>query len=286
MPGKQLPVSETIANLNLEPPILAVEFVRAMRGTTRPNLLRCSDGEYYIVKSADNLSSRQILGRGLFVSLLALRIGLPICRPAIVEVPFGLTEAPDGFKDGTRSSAKHRAFTLQLGSAYPGHPGEMVVVDFLPDKLLRRVRNLTDAFLGGLAFDLWTCNCGRREAVFTRMALNESSDYSAWLSDYGGCLSQGAVGGTDEQEMCLYSRRVVYETARGLDSFEPYLIRIENLTACDIESCAAQVPPEWGGGKSSELRRLANRAFRSRADIRRLILKAKLSNANLFPNWR
>jgi hypothetical protein len=49
---------------------------------------------------------------------------------------------------------------------------------------------------------------------------------------------------------------------------------------------AAQIPPEWYGGDWSALECLIDRLYQRRERVRELILSARNSGREPFPNWR
>src|SRR5713226_6417980 len=57
--------------------LYAVEEVRRMRGGSQSHLMRCSDGNYYVVKFQNNPQHRRILVNELLGTRLARRLGLP-----------------------------------------------------------------------------------------------------------------------------------------------------------------------------------------------------------------
>jgi hypothetical protein len=63
----------------------APEQIRGMRGGAPSHLMRCSDGNYYVVKFQNNQHCR-ILVNELLGTKLAARLGLPTMPVAIVEV--------------------------------------------------------------------------------------------------------------------------------------------------------------------------------------------------------
>jgi hypothetical protein len=190
---KNLQARSEVAHGALEGPISApilnaVEFIRRMRGGSQPHLLRCEDGENYVVKFRNNPQHVRILANEMLAGRLAQLIGLPAADPAFVQVPPELIVGNPGleFELGTR---RERCVPgLNFGSRFPGEPSETLVVDFLPDRLLRRVRNLASVFLGALVFDKWTCNCDGRQMIFYRSVDQEGSAYSVALIDHGFCF--------------------------------------------------------------------------------------------------
>jgi hypothetical protein len=167
----------------------------------------------------------------------------------------------------------------------------MLVADFLPDRLLRRVRNLAEAFLGGFLFDKWTCNCDGRQVVFYRSAGSRRSSegatqpYSAWLIDHGFCFNDGDWNFPDSSMRSLYGRRLVYHDVRGFDSFEPFLSRIENVESDQLETCMRGIPTAWCGEKCDQLGKLIAQLYARRRRLRQAIVDAKNSTVQPFPNW-
>ncbi len=64
----------------------ALEQIRRMRGGAQSQLMRCSDGCYYVVKFQNNPQHRRILVNELLGTRLAGRLGLPITPAEIIDV--------------------------------------------------------------------------------------------------------------------------------------------------------------------------------------------------------
>ncbi len=268
------------------PKVRAVEFVRRMRGASQPSLLRCENGESYVVKFQNNPQHVRVLANEMLAGRLALLIGLPAPDPAFIEVSPELIAGNPGLGfDLKRPAREPCAPGLQFGSRFPGTPNQTLVVDFLPDRLLRKVGNLAAAFLGGFVFDKWTCNCDGRQMIFHRPADQASSGYLAWLIDHGFCFNDGDWNFPDSPIRSLYPRRLVYESVRGLRSFEPFLSEIENLEAWQLEACVREIPREWCGEEPAQLLRLGERLYDRRRRLRQALIDAKNSSLRPFPNW-
>lgn len=262
----------------------AVEFVRPMRGGSHPWLLRCDDG-YYVVKFRDNPQHVRVLANEMLAGLLAQMIGLPTAEPACIDVVEALRHsapAPGFSTDDT----SHACPGPHFGSRFPGDPAETLAVEFLPDRMLRTVRNLREAFLGGLVFDKWTCNCDGRQMVFYRPASSRGPGYTACLIDHGFCFSGGDWSFPDSAIRSLYPRRMVYDGVRGVESFEPFLSRIENLKEGEIAACAREVPPEWCDGEPEGPARLMQILYLRRRKLRQALIDIKNSELRPFPNWK
>jgi len=267
-------------------PVLALEVIRRMRGASQPYLLRCADASNYVVKFQNNPQHVRVLANEMLAARLAKLIGLPVATPAFVEVPPGLIcgNPPLELEIGPRRVLCLAG--LHFGSRFPGDPSQTLVVDFLPDRLLSKVRSLASVFLGGFVFDKWTCNCDGRQVIFFRSVDDEDPAYSALLIDQGFCFNDGDWSFPDSPIRGLYPRRLVYEKVEGFKSFEPFISRIENLDRSQIEECVLQMPEEWCAPDPGQLAQLAERLYKRHRGLRQAIIDAKNSSLNPFPNWR
>lgn len=267
------------------PQVLAVEIIRRMRGASQPWLLRCEDGQSYVVKFQNNPQHARVLANEMLAARLAQLVRLPVAATAFVEVsPALIGSNPHlAFQVGQRREPIQPG--IQFGSCFPGLPSQTLVADFLPDRILRGVKGLTSVFLGAFVFDKWTCNCDGRQVIFHRPAGDEGSPYSAAMIDHGFCFNDGDWTFPDQPVRGIYPRRLVYEKVRSLDSFEPYLSRIENLTATELEECARGIPASWCEPDPAQLARLVENLYGRRRSLRQAIIDAKNSPLDPFPNW-
>jgi hypothetical protein len=147
---------------------------------------------------------------------------------------------------------------LQFGSRYPGDPRRLVLHDFLPDEKLREVANLHD-FAGMLVFDKWTCNTNGRQTLFFEEQSppstaapgdppsapgNSPLAYRTLMMDQGFCFNAGEWNFPDAPLRNLYARHGVYEGVTGMESFGPWLERLEHrITARVLAEVAGEIPP-------------------------------------------
>ena len=261
---------------------LAVEQIRRMRGGAQAQLMRCADGGYYVVKFQNNPQGVRILANELLATRIAERLGLPVPAPAVVEVRSALIDnTEDMVIQLGRGRAKYHA-GLQFGSRFPGSPADAAVYDFVPEEAFRLVKNLRD-FCGMLVFDKWTCNTNGRQAIFFRRAGEER--YEARMIDNGFCFNAGEWNFPDAPLRGLYARHCVYEGVRGIDSFEPWLSRVEKMDAAALGEMAGEIPPEWYGFAYEALERLVAHLVRRRLLVRELILSSWKSSVQPFPFW-
>ena len=266
---------------------LAIEHIRRMRGGAQAHLLRCreesNEDAYYIVKFRNNPQHTRILANELLATRLARRLGLPAPLPAVVEV---LPEMIARTDDLVMQFGRGRVACepgLQFGSRYPGDPVETVVFDFLPEEQLAQVENLAD-FAGVLVLDKWTCNTNGRQAIFLRQP--SRGRYQALMIDQGFCFNAGEWNFPDAPLRGLYARHHVYQSVRSMESFEPWLDRLErSMTESVLDEIASEIPPEWYNFETDALYQLLEQLYRRRKRVPELLLDAKKSYRQPFPNW-
>jgi hypothetical protein len=263
---------------------LAVEHIRRMRGGAQGHLMRCDDGGYYVVKFQNNPQHLRVLANEMLGTRLAARMGLPVPRVEVVEVSRELIELTADLVVQLGVGRMRCRAGRQFGSRYPGDATTLVVHDFLPDEQLREVDNLAD-FAGMLVYDKWTCNTNGRQAVF--FLEPGRSRRQAMMIDQGFCFNAGEWNFPDAPLRGLYLRHRVYEHVSGMDSFEPWLGRVERRMNREIlGEIAEEIPPEWYNHEYERLGELLRRLDERRARVRELIVAARNSGRQPFPNWK
>jgi HipA-like kinase len=267
----------------------AVEHIRRMRGGAQSHLMRCSDGNYYVVKFQNNPQHLRILVNELLGTKLAARLGLPTTPTGIVFVSQELIElTPDLCVELPRARIPCKP-GLQFGSRFPGDPHRLTLHDFLPDSQLTRVENLHD-FAGMLVFDKWTCNTNGRQTLFFQQ-LQPGHDppgasFTTVMIDQGFCFNAGEWNFPDAPLRGLYARNRVYEGVTGRESFAPWLERLEKrMTERVFDEIIREIPPEWYEDDLDAVLRLAEQLHHRRNGVPELILAAKNTTRQPFPNW-
>ena len=266
--------------------ISAREFLHRMRGASQPWLVLCDDGAGYVVKFQNNPQHARVLANEMVASRLARLIGLPAAIPAFVDVSRDLigNNPALSFDMGERREPIWAG--VHFGSRFPGTQFQSLVVDFLPDRLLRKVHDLSNVFLGAFVLDKWTCNCDGRQVIFHRPANEARSPYSVTMIDQGFCFNDGDWTFPDNPLRGLYPRRLVYEKVTGLESFEPFLSRVENISESELKSCAEGIPKKWCEPYPDQLGRLLEVLYERRRILRQAIIDTKNSSVGPFPHWR
>jgi hypothetical protein len=261
--------------------ILAVQHVRRMRGGSQSHLMRCSDGNFYVVKFLNNPQHSRVLANEILASGLAELSGLPVPHTEIVQVDEYLIRSTPELTVKLAKMIVPCQPGLQFGSQYVINPWEGRVLDVFPNEWLNRVRNL-GAFAGVLAFDKWTGNVDSRQATFWRRGRQKK--YTASFVDQGHCFNIGEWNFPDNPLRGAYPELEVYLSVKGWESFEPWLSRIETIDDLSMRTLGNRIPTGWSGG-ASEVTILLKALKDRRAVVRDLILAFRFSSANPFPNW-
>jgi HipA-like kinase len=263
---------------------LAIEHIRRMRGGAQSQLMRCDDQNYYVVKFLNNPQGTRILVNELLGTRLGARIGLPMAAAETVEVRPEMVALTEDLVIQLGRGRAPCTPGLEFGSQYPGHPATTLVYDFLPDEQLREVENLDD-FAGMLAFDKWTCNTNGRQAIFLKD--HGTARYRAVMIDQGFCFNAGEWNFPDAPLRGIYARGRVYERIRGWEAFEPWMERIEHrIDENVLDQIAREIPPEWYNFDQDALYRMLEQLLRRRNRVRELVLSARNSTRQPFPNWK
>jgi hypothetical protein len=105
------------------------------------------------------------------------------------------------------------------------------------------------------------------------------------MIDQGFCFNAGEWNYPDAPLRGLYTRNRVYEGVTGMESFAPWISRAQNIGERVLEELVGEVPPEWYDDDHDALVRLLEQLYRRRPRLQELLLEAKRSNRQPFPNW-
>jgi len=262
--------------------VLALEHVRRMRGGAQSHLMRCDDGNYYVVKFLNNPQHTRVLVNDWMGTVLGRLIGLPMPEVAVVDVDRSLVEHTPELRIDLSGHKTPCTPGLSFGSQYVISPLEGQVFDYLPEEMLAHVRNLHE-FAGVLALDKWTCNADGRQAAFCRRSRERK--FTATFIDQGYCFNAGEWNFPDAPLRGVFGSNDVYACITGWESFEPWLGRIESLPLELLLSLGRDVPPEWYDHDYDGMGGLLYQLVKRRSRVRPLISDFKVSSRNPFPNW-
>ena len=275
-------------------PVTARRFVRRMRGGAQAQLLEADDGAYYVTKFIDNPQHRRVLINEWLGAALLRQLGISVPRLEIINVPAELIAREPEMCIQTGSHRRQASAGRHLGSATPGAPDKLAVYDYLPDALLGDVMN-RDQFLGTLAFDKWAGNSDARQAVFFRATVKTywpdapvaptRKGFLAWMIDHGYLFDGPHWEFVDSPLQGLYHRKLVYDSVTGLDSFEPWIARIEAMPESVADEAVRAMPAEWIADDHDALMRLLERLWRRRKRTAELVCAMASSKLKPFARW-
>ena len=284
-------------------PVEARQHIKRMRGGANAHLMLADDDAYYVVKFRNNPQHQRVIVNEVLCYSLLDHLGLPTPGWDVVNVPEDLVrESPELVLEAGRriipcEPGRH------FGSRFPVDPSTQAVYDYVPLSMLRDLLNV-DAFLGMVPFDKWISNANGRQAVFYRdRAANwlSDSDEDIWIAgkhvtprslvyvanmiDHGFAFNAHRWDFSQLPEQGIYTRREVYENVRGIEAFEPWLSRIENLSTDVLDDAQKRIPAAWYDDSWDELESLLERLYRRRKEVADLVRNAKQAALDPFPNW-
>ena len=239
--------------------VLAVEHIRRMRGGAQSHLMRCDDGGYYVVKFQNNPQHLRILANEMLGTRLAARLGLPVPRTEVVEVRRELIELTADLVMqlgmGRTPCRAGQAVRLAL-SGRSGAPDGATI--FCPTSSCARWRTWR------ISRACWSSTNGPATPTAGRRCFFVEpgrSRYQAMMIDQGFCFNAGEWNFPDAPLRGLYARHRVYEQVTGMDSFEPWLGRVEQrMSKAALGEIADEIPPEWYNDEYEQLGRAARPA--------------------------
>ena len=275
-------------------PLTAVRPVRKMRGGAQSHLLEADDGHWYVVKFRNNPQHRRVLVNELLAGVFLDYLKIAAPRTALIQVTSAFLAANPEIYLTLGANRIEIEPGWHFGSRYPGDPSRIAVYDFLPDALLPGVVNLED-FRAILAFDKWIGNADGRQSVFYRAMVRGgpgqpgpkgSPGFVASMIDHGYAFDGPNWDFTDSPLQGLYARRLVYDSVRSLDDFQPWLDLIQNFPEEVFDRAWKSVPREWIDGEEDALDLLLTRLYERRPLVPGLIRACRDLRIQPFPNWR
>jgi hypothetical protein len=248
-----------------------------MSGGTQAHLFLADDGQYYVVKFANNPLGPRVLVNEVTCSMLLDAIGVRVPQIAYMRIPEEFADNPDVgiFRLGER--LRGPCSGLHFASALPCDPLQSSIFDFLSQSMVASIENAND-FVGVLVADLWLGNADMRQAVYSR---SSAGRWQATFIDHGMCF-----GGPDwhlyissARTPCPEQRHYLQSVTR--DDCVPWLERIRALPGYLFEALPEVLPAQWlASGDALELQRLLMRLNREREFLDHRIAPALLFAKN------
>jgi hypothetical protein len=214
-----------------------------MRGGSQSSLIGTSDGQFYVLKLANNPQGPNTLFNEAFGSILShhLRLPVPEWRPIHVSSNFIATNPDLHFllAEGVRAPGAG----LHFGSKFVVASKDDEVYEIVPERWTQRVEK-PDSFVGMLLLDIWTENIDRRQALFIERPANRALEVVFF--DHGH-MFRGPNGKRNLKSpcACLHYHRNIYRRALEPGSIEAWLCCIEGLTETTLWNMVKRMPGEW-----------------------------------------
>jgi len=166
-----------------EQPIYAVEYVRGFATSTRPQLLRCSNGCDYAVKFKDNRIGPYTVANEWICYRIASHIGLPVPQAALITVTDQFIQATPQLRSVTGTNHLPEA-GLQFGSAWIDNATQFSS----KEEVVAALDNISnrDCVAGIILFDRWLLNADRHAQNLLRVPT--SGMVRIVMIDHGHCL--------------------------------------------------------------------------------------------------
>lgn len=276
-------------------PLHAIRHVRRMRGGAQAHLLEADDRNWYVVKFRNNLQHHRVLINELMSSIFLRYLKVAIPESAVIQLsPEFLAASPElHLQLGARRIEVEPGW--HFGSRYPGDPARTAVYDFLPDALLERVAN-PDDFRAVLVFDKWAANADGRQCIFYRALVRGPADaaepdpgrpaFVAQMIDHGYAFNGPHWDFPESAVQGLYARRIVYQSVRSLDDFQPWLDQVRHFPEEVVDRAWKSLPADWTDGEEDQLERLLEQLYERRGRVPELITACREARTNPFPRWQ
>ncbi len=267
-----------------ETPIRAVQAISSLRGGSQSKLILGEDHEVWVVKFKNNPQHPRVPANEFLASRMAEVVGLSVPRTGMIQVSEWLIErSPQLIIHYGDQRWERCASGLQFGSRFGAGVLHQQAFDLLPGEWLRNVCNLGE-FAPMLAFDQWTGNTDRRQAIFLRNA--QEPEYRVLFIDQGSCFSGSRWEFQDTPLLGRCTDNRVYAAVTGWNSFEPWLSRMEEFDPDLLWRLAQTMPPEWHGADLHRLELLVVTLLARRPRLREMIVRLRRASHSPFPNWR
>jgi hypothetical protein len=232
----------------------------------------------YVAKFGGNPQGNRTLVNEIIVSGIMNALGISTPKLRILALPPALLRSTElYFLTGTKRVPV--TGRLQLGSQYPVNPDKRPIFDFLPQRLLPRIVNLTD-FASTWVLDQWLYNIDRRQAIFVKATSSRPIQFQALMIDNGQCLGGSSWEIREANPHADGSNRNVHQLLDMEDECSQALAKIESLSPSAIYEATGKIPADWLPATDREhLARLIDLVF-----VHRTRLPAKIERQlRLYP---
>ena len=247
--------------------VFADVFFRKMRGGSQSSLVGTSDGNFYVLKLANNPQGPNTLFNEAFGSILSHHLGLPVPEWCPIQLSSSFIAMNPDLHFMLAEGSRMPSTGLHFASKFVIASNDDEVYEIVPERWMQRVQN-PHFFAGALLLDIWTENVDRRQALFVEHSANRALEVVFF--DHGH-MFRGPNGDKKLKNVtaCLYYHRSIYLRAHDSGSIENWLCRIEGLSETMLQTMIERIPSEWCGrgvkGDSVELLMRNQQTLRQKA---------------------
>jgi len=218
-------------------------FIKQMRGGSQSWLVQCDNDRHYVAKFLGNPQGRRTLMNELIAYQLIRQLDVVTPPLALLHLPEDLAQHDELYflMGDKRVRPEGR---LHLGSQVPMDPATTAIFDFLPDRLLSKVSNLSD-FATMFVLDKWLHQTDSRQAVFIRNTHSRATSYLAHFIDHGKCFDGSSWELRDAPLHGLAVQKKVYSEINMRSLVEIALSKVENISEEDLLATAPAIPTVW-----------------------------------------
>lgn len=274
------PIASTVRVVDAE------KWYGAAVGGCFSHVLKCSDGQSYLVKGKHNPQGSRILANELLANRVLQRLDIKTPEAAVVHISEQFIQ-------------KNRAMQTNLRSIGPWTPGlaygsrvsawgwpslaACPMFDRIPDRLLTRVDNLQD-FANVLLFDAWANQRDSRQALFVRRKCGQH--LTAYMIDNGLCFGGSNWVFEAFDPIYIYSQPKVYDSVLGHDAFDSIISKFtRRISLQSLREDASNIPPEWFGNDVAALHMLLGTLDSRTSKLRIFINALRNCKSHPFPSW-
>ena len=263
-------VSSDSSDFDVEP-LVVENVVRPLWGGSQSKLVRCSNGQHYILKLNGSAQGPNVLANEWIGSRIAAALDVPIPQFVIIKVSSKtLHEFPQLAFD---SSVIHQGVLqpgLHFGSQMLGSlSGLTRPTDYISRKHVCTASNPHD-FVAVRILDIWADTRDRRETIWLKNT--QSLDSTAYFIDHGHMFAgpKWEFGSSEPPFANVMFR--LFETSFLSTDLSPFLIKMEDRVPTALDVALKEVPRAWYKGDIHSFRSLYMRRLEN---LRKLVRKAQ-----------
>jgi hypothetical protein len=223
--------------------VFADAFFRKMQGGSQSSLIGASDGNFFVLKLANNPQGPKTLFNEAFGTILVQSLGLPVPDWQPIQVSREFISRNPGLCFSTPEGVSAPVPGLHFGSKFVIGSQDEEVFEIVPSRWMERVKK-PHLFAGMLLLDIWTENVDRRQVLFIERAANRGLEVVFFDN---GHMFRGANANKKlkSPQSCAYYLRQIYARAFDPEPTEAWLRTIEGMSETILQAMIERVPQEW-----------------------------------------